>query len=185
MATLNSYTDKTKKVIHLLVTALCDRDCKYCCNKQYDMDSIPFVTDEELKEAEVLFLTGGDPFKYSNPCRIASDYKLAYPNIKRVYVYTNALEFYEYLLQGRRIYAIDGVNVSIKNNKDFVSFSHLKDYQDVKNLAGNRLYVFNNLTPVSAGNFDIVDREWQEDFKPADDSIFRRMRGIVKWVTVF
>lgn len=30
---LNSRTEKTKKVMHLMVTSLCDRDCKYCCNK--------------------------------------------------------------------------------------------------------------------------------------------------------
>lgn len=49
---LNPRTEKTKKVMHLMVTSLCDRDCKYCCNKQYDLNSIPYATDEELRGVE-------------------------------------------------------------------------------------------------------------------------------------
>lgn len=37
MAELNPKTDATKKVIHLMVTPLCNRNCRYCCNKQYDI----------------------------------------------------------------------------------------------------------------------------------------------------
>lgn len=62
------------------------------------MNAIPCVTDEELRNAEVLCLTGGEPFKYTQPNAIASYYKRNYPNIKKIYVYTNALEFAEYLL---------------------------------------------------------------------------------------
>ncbi len=62
MAELNPKTDATKKVIHLMVTPLCNRNCRYCCNKQYDINDISYVTDEELREAEVLCLTGGEPF---------------------------------------------------------------------------------------------------------------------------
>ena len=40
---LNERNEKTKNVIHLLVTARCDRDCPYCCNKQYDIKDIPVV----------------------------------------------------------------------------------------------------------------------------------------------
>ena len=46
LAKLNDRTDKTKGIIHLMVTSLCDRNCPYCCNKQYDLNDIPYVTDE-------------------------------------------------------------------------------------------------------------------------------------------
>ena len=49
MAILNERNENTKGIIHLLTTALCNRDCKYCCNKQYDMNEIPYVTDSELR----------------------------------------------------------------------------------------------------------------------------------------
>ena len=36
-----------KPVMHLLITDKCDRDCKWCCNKQYDVNDIPVATKEE------------------------------------------------------------------------------------------------------------------------------------------
>ena len=59
MSKLNEKNEFTKKVVHLLITSLCNRNCPYCCNKQYSLDDVPYITDEELKETEVLCLTGG------------------------------------------------------------------------------------------------------------------------------
>jgi MoaA/NifB/PqqE/SkfB family radical SAM enzyme len=80
-----------KKIIHIMVTSLCKRNCEYCCNKQYDLNDIPYVTDEELRNAHTLLLTGGELFAFANPPEIAQYYKSRYPNIKAVYVYSNAL----------------------------------------------------------------------------------------------
>lgn len=109
--------------IHILVTSLCNRDCKYCCNKQYDLNDVPYVTDAELKKAKRLFLTGGEPFAYSNPAAIAHYYKRKYKNIERIYVYTNAFELGSYLIRNalrsdNLLKSIDGVSVSIKNEND-------------------------------------------------------------------
>jgi len=172
---LNEYNQKTKKVIHLMVTSLCLRNCPYCCNKQYDLNDIPYVTDEELKECEILCLTGGEPFEFTNPCRLASYYKATYPNIKKVYVYTNASEFNGYLARNNNLHSIDGVNVSIKNMNDLNSFTRIIENGWVNMLKDNRLYVFNKLEPKDTGNFKVFQREWQEEFKPADDSIFRKI----------
>ena len=62
MSKLNCKTDTTKKIIHLLVTSLCNRNCKHCCNKQYNLNDVQHVTDEELREAEIICITGGEPF---------------------------------------------------------------------------------------------------------------------------
>ena len=70
MAILNERNENTKGIIHLLTTTLCNRDCKYCCNKQYDMNEILYVTDSELREAHTLCLTGGEPFLYTDPCAL-------------------------------------------------------------------------------------------------------------------
>lgn len=37
-----------KPVMHLLITDKCDRDCKWCCNKQYDVNDIPVATKEDI-----------------------------------------------------------------------------------------------------------------------------------------
>lgn len=176
MNNLNKKTDKTKRIIHLLVTNLCQRDCKYCCNKQYDMNEIEYVTDEELKDAEILCLTGGEPFLFANPCEIAKYYKIRYPNIKRVYVYTNSMELAYYIQNGNKIKYIDGVNVSIKSYKDAYMFDEvIANNEDILSLQSNLLYVFDNLYQNTPKGFTVIDRKWQENFMPANDSIFRRI----------
>lgn len=175
MSKLNEYNDKTKKKIHLMVTSLCNRKCKYCCNNQYDLNDIPYVTHEELKEADVLYLTGGEPFAFTNPCSIAVYYKTHYPNIKKVFVYTNAAELWMWLKDYEYIYGIDGVTVSIKTESDRVAFNALIYNDSIQNRTSNMLYVFDNLYPQKFGNFKVKERVWQEDFVPEPNSIFRKI----------
>ena len=59
----------------IMVTSLCDRDCQYCCNKQYDLNDIPYITSEELSRMKEIYITGGEPFRYSDPCNIAKKLK--------------------------------------------------------------------------------------------------------------
>lgn len=187
-AQLNDYKDETKKIIHLMITNRCDRKCAYCCNKQYNIDKIPAVTDDELKEAEIIFLTGGEPFAYADPDRTAKLLKQLYPNIKKVLVYTNAYELYRYL--NNQYYPgtlnnIDGLTISIKEDRDRVVFSDFREKslnrdERILKLSSNRLYVFKpyETTPCPESIIKIV-RKWQEDFVPASNSIFRRASSII------
>lgn len=181
MNKLNKKTELTEKTIHLMVTSLCERDCRFCCNKQYSISDIPFVTDGELKNAEVLCLTGGEPFTFTNPCEIARYYKENYPNIKRIYVYTNASELADWIIKYNRMHSnigsqIDGLNISLKTPRDVKAFQSLiENNSDICSLQNNRLYVFNNLYSENPKGFEVINREWQKDFKPAADSIFRRL----------
>lgn len=178
---LNDYNEKTKKVIHLMVTSLCLRDCPDCCNKQYSLDDVAYVTDEELKQCEVLCITGGEPFEFTNPEKIARYYKSKYPNIQKIYVYTNALELYNFCRRNSNCSdSIDGYNISIKTKADVNAFYKMKDYTRFS-FKENRLYVFDNLITeetiptITRYYWTVTPREWQEDFKPADDSVFRKV----------
>lgn len=177
MSKLNKRNNKTKGIIHLLVTPLCDRNCKFCCNKQYDLKKVPFITNEELSEAHTLLLTGGEPFKYSNPIMIADYYKQNYPNIKNIYVYSNVSALHTFLFYNHiQPNTIDGLSLSIKDEYDYTLFKFLVRFGEIASLSSNRLYVFDKtLIPDDLGNFQLIMREWQEDFKPAEDSIFRRL----------
>ena len=181
MAYLNDKNKITEKKIHLLVTTLCDRCCPDCCNNQYNMDLIPFVTEEELKNAEEVFLTGGEPFAYSKPDEIAAKLKAKYPNIKRVFAYTNAIELGDYLSRAHNnLWHLDGLTVSIKNKMDYLVFERDIIYdRRVCMLNSNIVYTFSDDVPgcdnLLLGNFIKKDRHWQKDFTPAPDSIFRRL----------
>jgi hypothetical protein len=192
MAKLNEYNDQTKGKIHLMVTTLCDRDCKYCCNKQYDLNDIPTVTPEELAACHTVYITGGEPFLFSNPVEISIFLKSRYSNIKTIRVYTNASAVANYIrwYDGEYInkfLCIDGLSVSIKNKEDWKSFHTIVSDDDVQQMESNYLYLFNGFkcpTPDDSlliamhrdkMNFKVIEREWQEDFVPEPTSVFRRI----------
>ena len=175
---LNPKNENTEKIIHLLVTTLCNRQCKNCCNHLYAFGDIDYVTDEELRRCHTICLTGGEPFLYSAPDKIAMYYKKRYPNIKKVFVYTNALELAAYLDNNGTLNYIDGVTVSIKNSFDQIAFNrNICSNPQILKLPNNLCYWFEDFKPCNKGNFTIQHREWQPltEWKPASDSIFRRI----------
>lgn len=136
------------------------------------------VSYKELSEAENIFLTGGEPFEFSSPNYIASDLKLVYKNIKNIYVYTNAYELYEYLFYKKgSLNHLDGLTISIKGEDDVKVFElYLLNNEEILSLKSNKLYVFPGYEDAKTNDhFEKHLRVWQEDFKPAPDSIFRRM----------
>ena len=175
---LNNYTFETMENIHLMVTSLCDRNCPYCCNKQYDLSAIPQVTDEELQRAKRIFITGGEPFAFAQPAEIAEYLRVKYKNIEQVIVYTNVFELYCYLAKGLSLAHIDGLTISLKEYKDKDYFesilTYLKNYPQCKS---NRLYYFSNflISGLNTEGFELMKREWQSEFIPAADGIFRRV----------
>ena len=114
----NGKTEDDKKIIHLYMLNKCTHHCKLCCNKEYSVDSIPVVTVEELKNAEVVCLTGGEPFLLDGICDFAGKIKEQYPNIKQIYVYTCGDSLLSWLEKGNVLHDIDGVNISPKNKYD-------------------------------------------------------------------
>ena len=162
---------------HIMVTSLCNRDCPHCCNKQYDLNDIPYITIEELSQMKHIYLTGGEPFTYSNPDMIALKLKSEYPNIESVVVYTNAYELWNYLDDSGHTYFIDGVTISIKDKRDKYFFERaIVDNNDILKLRRNRVYVFPGFEDtICPESFHKTPRAWQEKFVPAPNCIFRRL----------
>ena len=162
---------------HIMVTSLCTRNCPYCCNKQYDLNDVPYITSEEIDQMKHIYITGGEPFSFSNPCAIASMLKLRHGNIESVIVYTNALELAFYISFGGKINWIDGVTVSIKDEADEFAFkNNIVQNEDILKLPSNRLYVFPGFEDVECPpQFTKMKREWQKKFIPAPNCIFRRL----------
>lgn len=162
--------------LHLVVTNLCDRNCKYCCNKKYDIPQLPYATDENFKWADMLCLTGGEPFEYANPCNLAKKYRKQYKNLKAIIVYTNAKELADYLDNGGTIHDIDGVNISVKDIDDLTAFLNpIICTPEIQALRMNRIYDFTGkISPIDFPDFNIILREWQKDFIPAKNCLFMR-----------
>lgn len=182
----NNQKKTVPPVLHLVTTKECARNCKYCCNRQYDLDTqVPTVTKEELETVEEVLLTGGEPVLFSEVNKIAKDLKATYSNIKKVYVYANAAELaYVRKVLHEPIDCIDGFSISIKNSLDKIAFEeYLASDEELANLPSNLVYVFCKLMPKDMSRFKSIERKWQEDFKPAENCIFRKMDGISgEWV---
>lgn len=177
---LNDYTENTKGIIHLLTTSLCDRDCKYCCNKQYNLNDIPHVTEDELKNCHTIYITGGEPFLFSQPNNIAQYLRKKYRNIENVGVYGNAKALNEYLINGGDLNFITHLSISIKSVQDYKSLSYIIACPKVriKPKQNNRLYIMHDsqeLHEKVLEVFTVIQRGWQEEFIPASDSIFRKV----------
>lgn len=185
------------KEIHLFITKTCRYSCPNCCNKQYDIDKIPVVSVEELKEADTILLTGGEPFtlEIEEIDALVKNMKRGYPNIRRVYAYTTGAKFIDYVKHrpdgfiGPRPLPFDGINFSPKTNDEAeMVFRLLINHgtrRDVLSMKSNRLYIFPEITFFNEkkiaeldladfSNFEIIHREWQEEFKP-NGGIFRRL----------
>lgn len=180
------------KIIHLYVIDKCDHDCPLCCNKQYDMEKVPVVTVEELKEAETICITGGEPFLYDRLMFFVRDLKEQYPNIQNVYVYTSGAAFEEWT-HFRNIKYFDGINFGPKSSRDILAMKEMirRDSLGIYNFLGrlksNRIYVFDTLPQdeqdyffsLNLPNTEIIPRSWQEEFEP-NGGIFRRLPILFK-----
>lgn len=81
-----------------------------------------------------------------------------------------------YVCSGGLLKYIDGVSVSIKNRVDAFAFkTYIATDENITNLSSNRLYVFNNLFDEEVDGFTVIQREWQKEFVPANNSIFRKV----------
>lgn len=179
------------KEIHLFLLEKCDHTCKLCCNKQYEIDSIPVITVDELKQAETILFTGGEPFLVGNRLtELAKRIKTQYSNIKNIYAYTSGAALLEYLtdnllhLESVLSY-LDGVSIAPKNKYDIACLEALffRYNRLLNNLRSNRIYMFPEFkdkieiiynSTSELNHIDLIDREWQETFEPGH-GVFRRL----------
>ena len=62
-----------------------------CCNRLYDLDKLPTITGEQLREAHTVCLTGGEPFLLDqwDLIHLCGKIRQQYPNIQKVYIYSS------------------------------------------------------------------------------------------------
>lgn len=183
----------TKEIsLHLFVTAKCTNNCPLCCNREYNIKEIPVVQVDELAKAGTLCITGGEPLLFINKVSsLIDDYRYINPKEKKVYIYTSGCNT---LLKAviKLSDKIDGFSIGPKSFYDWSNIEYIFEYlsdngniQDKFINLNNRLYIFPEWkqtyldiakeNPLISRYFDVIDRKWQNKFKPAKNSIFRRL----------
>lgn len=114
--------------IHLMVNSVCTNRCPDCCNLQYDLDSVPVITVEELKNAKEIMLTGSEPFLMKGICDFCVRLREQYPNIEQLYIYTSGKAMLKRARDWARPAAplfISGINFSPKSYADEVCIKEI------------------------------------------------------------
>lgn len=181
-------------IAHLYILNRCEHSCPLCCNRLYDINKLPNITNEILSQVHTLCLTGGDPFYYSRIRSLVSKIRFQFRNIDNIYAYTSGPAFLEHLrlLFGKEpfcdyIPVLDGVTISPKNENDWKAVSTIIDVYDyaLKQMGSNRLIVFKDqienfhaYTPfadLERHGLKTVGRVWQEEFNTPDNEGFYRL----------
>lgn len=134
------YTDEPgadKGAIHLMINRWCGNSCPLCCNRQYDLETVPVATVEDLKAAHTVMLTGGDPFYVESLMDILAQLRYDYHNIEYVYIYTSGfpmLENVDILRYPEQFFSgVNGINFSPKS---------ILDYAAIREMLSNPQYIF-------------------------------------------
>lgn len=101
---------KVTKKLRLLVTKVCDRRCPGCCNKDYDLDNLPKITD--FHGWDEIMITGGEPLLFPEQLRkFVKELDSVKDNETKLYLYTasmNLITNWEWIITW-----FDGVQLTI------------------------------------------------------------------------
>ena len=131
------------KQARLIITFECERQCPGCCNHYKSiMQHAKKAELKDLKDYEVVMLTGGEPMlDWKHTLEIAKTLKAQNPQVK-VYLYTAHHRFPSVLKTILEV--VDGIQYSIHENASYGDYLDFHDFQHVIQQYPNksfRLYI--------------------------------------------
>lgn len=161
------------KQLRLLLFENCNRNCKGCCNKDWDLKNLPIV--KSFAEYNTIMLTGGEPMLNPNLI-VQTCKKIIKESLANIYLYTakvNNINDVLFVLP-----YLDGLTVTLHEQKDVSPFlildSLLEHYQQNISL---RVNIFKNVKlPYTKSKWKIKDHiEWIKDCPLPENEIFMRL----------
>lgn len=183
------------EIAHLYILNTCGHNCPLCCNKLYDINKLPCITNEILSQVHTICLTGGDPFYINDIILNEFTYRIRmqFHNIKNIYIYTSGtyLRFHldNVFSSGTcKFYSsINGITISPKNDQDWHNLQYIftKYSSFFTSLPSNRLLVFQDQVDLyhkyidssilPSLNIQVFGRKWQKEFNTPDNEGFYRL----------
>ena len=162
--------------LRLLLLSECNRTCKGCCNKDWDLDELPSC--QSFESFDEIFLTGGEPLLVPD-LLFSVTKKIRQISPAKIYVYTAWREDPNLLLSV--LNAVDGLTLTLHTRKDtgpFEIFSKMVTEQEAFKGKSLRLNVFNGVTTGEAdvSNWDVRRGiRWIKDCPLPTDEVFMRL----------
>jgi hypothetical protein len=164
-------TEKPKKKLRLLLFENCNRSCEGCCNKDWDLESLPICDD--FKEYSLIMLTGGEPML--RPAIIFDAIrKIRLQTAAPIILYT-AL-FTDKAMLGRILDIIDGITATLHTPKDVRSFLEFdRWYRGCADIS-YRLNIFSGIEKIDcSARWEIKDNiAWIKDCPLPSEETFMR-----------
>jgi organic radical activating enzyme len=174
---IEKFRAKEKTKLRLLLTEKCNRKCKGCCNKDWDLQSLPICTN--YNNYDELILTGGEPMLIPLTVSKVID-EIRKQTSCPIYLYTAKTDMPETLLE--ILFKLDGLTVTIHTQKDLLSFASFEHYLNECWVSRSvlqkslRLNIFKDIENYfSFVSWKIKDNiVWKKDCPLPEDEIFMR-----------
>ena len=161
--------------LRLLLFEYCNRKCRGCCNKYFDLKNLEIC--ESFKEYDKILLTGGEPM--ISPSFVKSTIKLIRMQTNApIILYTAKTDDFEIF---EILEMIDGITVTLHVNKDVKSFNLFNinlSNMDISNKS-LRLNVFNgvNIKYVSGLSKWSIKKniKWIKNCPLPENEVFKRL----------
>jgi len=116
-----------KNTLRLVLFDECDRNCKYCVNKQHDTKNLPICTD--FSGYDEIILTGGEPML--NPDLIIDTVEsITEQGLRPDFIlYTGKID--DLQAMEKIFYVLDGLTVSLHKQKDVFTFMTFNNHFDI------------------------------------------------------
>ena len=123
--------------LRLLITPDCNRNCKMCCNKNFDLLQLPPISLTEYKLYDEISLTGGEPMLY--PWSVLDTLM----NIREYSGYQGKINLYTAMPDAPELKnvlkLIDGLTVSVHDPKALADLAEFNDSLVLGDVRGKTL----------------------------------------------
>lgn len=135
--------------LRLLLFTECNRQCKGCCNKDWNLDALPVCNS--FSGYKNIMLTGGEPMLQPELVKEVAG-RIREETEAQIFLYTAKTDDIDGLLEILRI--VDGVTVTLHTRKDAPLFRDFNDSLRRSDITGKslRLNVFDG---ISVGDTDV------------------------------
>ena len=167
------------KKLRLLLASKCNRDCKGCCNKGWNLDSLKVCEDYEGYDE--IMITGGEPALY--PIKILAICKAIRRNNPKakIYLYTALPKVNTVDLLNKGL--LDGITLTLHDQRDVVAFELFQELLCDIDLSKKslKLNVFKGVNvveyPIWKSNKNMV---WIKDCPLPENEVFMKYEGYVE-----
>ena len=169
------------KKLRLLLFEECDRNCAGCCNKDWDLASLPVET--QFYQYDEIILTGGEPMLNMRLVLTTIEAIRLQNKTAKIFLYTAKTDEPLDLLAMMKY--IDGITITLHNQSDLEPFLLFNELLNVENKS-LRLNIFDEVNLLCFnGVIDTIvssiwevrkNMKWIKDSCLPDDEVFKRLK---------